>query len=160
MNQWTSHLPQDYDRQMFLNSLWGVGEKDVAFQGKNPRWVLDPSPEMSTDYYQFNMTREVFQDARSTVGKQPQDQPELGGPNRHLVGNVGRQPHGGGATLAVHEDEFMAQVESPCHQLEKRRVQPGVGDDPVHAGVITEGVSQDKTQGIQVGLPGADDLRG
>lgn len=41
-----------------------VEENLDAFQGDSVRWVLDPSPEMSTDYYQFNMGRPIFKDVR------------------------------------------------------------------------------------------------
>ena len=41
-----------------------VEENIDAFQGENARWVLEPNPAMSTDYYQFNMTVDVFKDLR------------------------------------------------------------------------------------------------
>lgn len=35
-----------------------------AFRGSAAKWVLAPSPEMSTDYYQFNMTTPALKDVR------------------------------------------------------------------------------------------------
>ena len=52
-----SDLPSEAIRDL-------VEEQIADFQGKHPKFILDRSPEMSTNYYQFNLMHEVFKDKR------------------------------------------------------------------------------------------------